>query len=465
LIIIKPKRIERGNDMSQKNKKIVPIKRFNFVNIVFLIIVIYLVAIALKYAMKEKVKIYQVVEGSLATENSFEGIILRSETPIVTTSEGTIKCYVQNKDVIGLNQPLYAIDSTGNVLSQQDSIGISNSSLTKDNLTLLKGYMTSYSITYNNSNYSDVYNFKNQLQSVVNEISSQINEEENTDTSSLEVEKASQSGIVMYMSDGYESLTAKKITEDSFNTSDYKATYISTGTKVEASTTVAKIISGQDWQIVIKLTEEQAQHYKDSKEVTVYLKKIDTTADATMEIFTDSTGKSYATLSMNRYMASYLDNRFISIEIDNEANSGLKVPVSAVITKDFYIIPEEFVKVDEESDGYGIYLKDSNDSVSYKVLDVYNKSAGYYYVDNELLEKGDTLVKSKKSKKTFTVGEMKSLNGVYNVNKGYAVFKEVQIVDKNDEYYIIKSDDSYGLATYDRIVLNATSIDEDQFLY
>jgi hypothetical protein len=425
--------------------------------------VIYLIAVAFKYAMKEKVKIYQVVEGSLATDNSFEGIILRNETPIVTANGGTIKCYVQNGDVIGLNQPLYAIDSTGNSLSQQSTAGISNSSLTKDNLTLLKGYMTSYSITYDSNNYSSVYNFKNQLQSVVNEIAAQSNVD--VDTSNLEVENASQSGIVMYMSDGYESLTAKKITKDSFDTSEYKANYIFTGTKVDASTTIAKIISGQDWQVVIELTEEQAQYYKDSKEVTVYLKKIDATVDATMKIFTDSTGKSYATLSMERYMASYLDNRFISIEISNESNSGLKVPVSSVITKEFYVIPEGFVTVDDESDGYGIYLKDSDDSVSYKIIDIYNKSKGYYYVDNELLEKGDTLVKSEKSKKTFTIGETQSLRGVYNVNKGYAIFKEVQILDNNDEYYIIKSNDSYGLVAYDRIVLNATNIDEEQFLY
>ena len=61
--------------------------------------------------------------------------------------------------------------------------------------------------------------------------------------------------------------------------------------------------------------------------------------------------------------------------------------------------------------------------------------------------------------------EKKALEGVYNVNKGYAVFEVVEILDQNDSYCIVKGGTTYGLAVYDHIVLNASTVDEDDLLY
>ena len=57
-----------------------------------------------------------------------------------------------------------------------------------------------------------------------------------------------------------------------------------------------------------------------------------------------------------------------------------------------------------------------------------------------------------------------SLTGVFNINKGYADFKEIQILKQNDEYALIKSNTTYGLSTYDYIVLDASSVDVDQLI-
>ena len=442
--------------MAKKNRKVVPVKRINFVTIIFIVIVIYLIAIGIQYAMKEKIKVYEVIQGSLATDSSFTGIILRNEEVVKSQSEGFLKCYVRNGDVIGLNQSLYALDT-----NKESTNTISNNSLSTDNLTLLKGYMTSYSINYDSNTFDDIYTFKTQLQSVVNEIKV---ESTNTDESNLAVVKSPKSGIVMFVNDGYENLTTKKITKETFDKSTYKANYLLNGDDVKASQAVAKIITGQDWQIVVPLTKEQAGNYSDLKKVSVALKNINCMTDAKLEIITNK-DEGYGVLSLDRYMASYLNSRYIDIEISSVKDSGLKVPISSVITRDFYIIPESYVQKDEESDSYGVYLRDSNDAVSYKELETYNLSDGYYYIDKRFFNQGDTLVKSETSKKSYTIGETKSLNGVYNVNQGYAVFNEVQILDGNDEYYIVKSGDNYGIKENDRIVLNAVSVDEEQFLY
>ena len=50
------------------------------------------------------------------------------------------------------------------------------------------------------------------------------------------------------------------------------------------------------------------------------------------------------------------------------------------------------------------------------------------------------------------------------MNKGYADFKQINILYQNDEYAIVKSNTKYGLNVYDYIVLNADTVSDDQFI-
>ena len=55
--------------------------------------------------------------------------------------------------------------------------------------------------------------------------------------------------------------------------------------------------------------------------------------------------------------------------------------------------------------------------------------------------------------------------GVYNINKGYADFKQIIILAQNDEYSIVKSNTTYGLNVYDYIVLDAETVNDNDFIY
>ena len=69
------------------------------------------------------------------------------------------------------------------------------------------------------------------------------------------------------------------------------------------------------------------------------------------------------------------------------------------------------------------------------------------------------------SNERFQLGPTASLEGVYNINKGYAVFKLVEEIAGNGEYYIIDKGTSYGLSVYDHIVLDASTVSEGQIVY
>ena len=66
---------------------------------------------------------------------------------------------------------------------------------------------------------------------------------------------------------------------------------------------------------------------------------------------------------------------------------------------------------------------------------------------------------------TFTVGKQGTLVGVYNINKGYADFKQIEVLYSNDEYSIVKSNSYTGLRAYDYIALDSSQVTDKDFVY
>lgn len=54
---------------------------------------------------------------------------------------------------------------------------------------------------------------------------------------------------------------------------------------------------------------------------------------------------------------------------------------------------------------------------------------------------------------------------VFIMNKGYADFTAITVLYSNEEYSIVKSNTQYGLSEYDFIVLDAASVNPDDFIY
>ena len=69
------------------------------------------------------------------------------------------------------------------------------------------------------------------------------------------------------------------------------------------------------------------------------------------------------------------------------------------------------------------------------------------------------------STEKYALSKRGSLTGVYNINKGYADFKQIDVLYDNDEYSIVKSNTQYGLSAYDYIVLDAQAVEDDEFIY
>ena len=85
------------------------------------------------------------------------------------------------------------------------------------------------------------------------------------------------------------------------------------------------------------------------------------------------------------------------------------------------------------------------------------------YVDKSTFKEGDTILKPESTEK-MTLTETASLDGVYNVNKGYAVFTRINILCESEDYYIIEEGTSYGLSNYDHIALDGSTLQDNQII-
>ena len=68
------------------------------------------------------------------------------------------------------------------------------------------------------------------------------------------------------------------------------------------------------------------------------------------------------------------------------------------------------------------------------------------------------------SNEKYSLEETASLQGVYNINRGYAVFRKVEILFQNQEYTIVDTGTNYGISMYDHIALDSSAIKENEII-
>ncbi|MBQ2467798.1 MAG: hypothetical protein II506_08530, partial [Lachnospiraceae bacterium] len=88
-----------------------------------------------------------------------------------------------------------------------------------------------------------------------------------------------------------------------------------------------------------------------------------------------------------------------------------------------------------------------------------------YYIDSEDVSTGDQLIKANSNERYSAGNDIAELQGVYNVNKGYAVFKQIEILYQNEDYCVINTGTQYGVSLYDHIVLQGNLVNENDLIY
>lgn len=465
--------------MAQKNRKIVKYRRRTGVNIgmlIFAAIFVYMMFSVYLYITKEKIQFYEVADGSIVDDKSYSGIILRHETTEYADSAGTINYYVREGKRASVGTCVYSIDESGTLTAFLEKQSEGAGALTDRDLSDIRRQLNAYSLAYSDESFDSVYGAKSTLEAMVMEyVNFNILESQGqmADQDGIHFKQVVTpvSGVVSYGIDSYETLDLSQINEGIFDRSGYEKAITKAGQRVEPGTPVYKVITDDAWSIIFPITEEEAYVFGTQGRVKVSFPGRNLNTTAAFSLVTGGDGKAYGRLDFDKYMVQFASERYVDFRIETSTTEGLKIPISSVTTKNFYLVPIDFLTKGGDGTGDGFnkeVYSEGGTSAVFVPTTIYYGNDDYYYIDcdkDQVIQAGDYLVKPDSTER-FQVGITASLQGVYNINKGYTVFKQIEVLAQSDEFYTIKKNMRYGLSVYDHIVLNASVIEkEGAFIY
>ncbi len=443
--------------------------------IIFGVVFFYVVVCVIMYFQTSHIVRYEVQEGSLATENIYRGIILRDETVEYTTVAGYVNYYAREGERVAKSDLVYVVDETGRLNESLESAALGENSLSNRELAEFRSEIVGFIHGFDNINFARTYDFKYSLKNTVLKLANANMLESigglgsDLGVNIINYAYAPDSGLVTYWTDGYEGLTAQEVTKAHFEEKDYEKKQMLGNTLAAAGDAVYKMCTREEWSLVIPIEAQRGATLQEKGTVKVRFLKNQYESWAYVKLVTGADGETYLQLSFNNSMVTFLSDRFLDVELIVEGERGLKIPVSSIVQKEFFLIPEDYIVV-EGNNGRGsimrqCFLEDGSISSEMLEIDIYNfdNESKEYYLDSSILDVGNILYKLD-SQETFTVSKRATLTGVYNMNKGYADFKQINILYQNEEYAIVKSNTKYGLNVYDYIVLNADTVKDDQFI-
>lgn len=440
---------------------------------IVLIIVVYIISQFFKLINRNDISSYQVKEGSLAVSSVYTGIAIREEKVFQCADTGYINYLAREGEHIASGDLLYIIDEGGALdeLLNHDNLG--ENSLTDQDLSNLKTDIINFNSTFDKSDFSEVYDFLYAMDGSVlklanmNILSELGGENANINMDLVKLNRAPEAGYVVYHTDGYENVSANGITSEMFDTTQYEKHQMINNMLVEQGQDVYKMITSEDWTLAIQLDEKRALELMGESYVEIKFLSTQETVWAGISI--QQLGDDFfAYLSLNNSVVTFCNDRFIDIELVTHNEQGLKIPISSIAYRQFNVVPELYRidRIDANNSTFlrKTFLEDGQQSSELVSVAVYAEKEDGIYVDANQLKIGDYLL-LENSMSENAVSQVGELVGVYCINQGYAEFRQIVILYQNDEYAIIQKNTPSGINEYDYIVLDASTVSPDDFIF
>ncbi|MDU6629938.1 MAG: HlyD family efflux transporter periplasmic adaptor subunit [Lachnoanaerobaculum sp.] len=459
------------------SKKIIPYRKKRIINvgvIIFLFVFFYLILILVKFATRKQIRYNEVVEGSMSENKTHTGLILRDESVQVSPDGGYINIYMRDGKRAAVGSRVYSLDATGDLKKLMEASSGKEDTISDSSVIEMKKKLSNFASNYSDSDFEYVYDTKYLLDNAASEYSNLINIENidnisNENGLSLNVVTSPYSGEISYAMDDIAEKKEEDLTKSDFDTSKHPISYIKNEQLIEAETKVYRIVNSESWSIYFEFEKGEEELYAEKKALTVKFKSNGLTLTGDYSVVETKDGYSLGKLTFDKYMVQFISNRYAEFDIKSSVVNGLKIPSKCVLEKDFYTIPVEYMAKggDGVSDGFYKQVdKDGTTSTVFVPEDIIKITDTNCYIstENKDIASGDKLIKPD-SNEIFEVSNKEKLLGVYNINKGFTVFKNIDILGSNKEFYIVDKGTKYGLKVYDHILLNPDSFKEGDFIY
>lgn len=458
--------MKQDHRIVQLNKEI----KANAATIVIAAVLLYVVISIITSLGKKSVTIYQVSKGDISNDITLEGLAIRNEVVVNTTNSGYICYYITDGEKVKKDSTVCTIDQTGELSNSVKNTDDSQTMLSQSDYTSIRNLLSSYKSTYSDVTFYNAYSFETNANNKIFELMNEIMmQQASTVKSGVATVNAPDSGLVTYYIDGYENYEiSDAIKASDFDKAGYDKKAMKSGDMAEAGAAVVKIIPSEEWNIVAPITDDQLTDIEGNTYVTFRINNSNFKITMPYTIIQGADGK-YINIAIDKYMSNYLSQRFVSVEIVQSDDSGLKIPESAIVEKNVYKIPLSYLSAGSNQtmeNRINIQRKDEkgNETIQQMKPRIYKTDEKYAYIDPDGIEDSDVLLDIS-SNETIAASllEYETLTGIYFANQGIAEFRQVSIIKTIDEFVLIDGGDE--LKAYDHIVLNASEVSENQVIY
>lgn len=429
---------EKSNIIKFKKRK-----QLNIGIVIFGIIFIYLIATIFMYITAPRTTVYEVRQGSILKDYAYTGLALREETVVYAEKNGYVNSYAQESSKVRVGSKIYVLsDQELDFTSSEDEV-LELTSALEDSIVV---DIQKHNKNFNSNNFEETYALKNSIDNKLNDLSS---ESKSNQIDALVIQNRSDITVYQTKDDGVVTFMQPN------------------NTKVKNGDAIYKIITDDHWKLEIELSQETADILADKKYVKVKITKDNQEMWAGLSI-EKKDGKNIAYLSFQDAMVRYVADQYLDIELILEDETGLKIPKSAETEKEFYKVPRAYITQGGNSSNDSVLLQSDNEKgetvTILEEVTVYYEEDEFVYLDTNAFKKGQVL-RMPDSNDTFMLSETKTLKGVFCINKGYAVFKQIHILCESDAYYIVEEGNAYGLSNYDHIALDSSNISENDVVF
>lgn len=458
-----------------KNKKLVKFNRdikINAATCVIAAILLYIIISVVRYMGKEPITTYKVNKSNVNNNIILNGLIIRDEEIISSTKSGYICYYIRDGEKIEKNSTVCTVDESGNVYNSISSSEDYDNLLTTDDYKEIRSIISLYKAGYKDAQFYNSYNFQNNINNKVLELTNEVIMQQITSTGgqavSLSAVSSPYSGLVTYYIDGYEDYNINNINQSDFDQSAYTKQTLKTGDVISSGTPVVKIIPSENWNILAPITDEQQEALADRTHVTFSINTSAYNITMPFEIINKDDGN-YINIILDKYLLNYITERFVTLELYMDEDDGLKIPVSSLVDKEVYKIPISYLSAggnQSNQNRINIQVREESGDITLKQVKptIYKTDDEFCYVDPLSFDPTDVLIDIDTNDTTaVSVLPTDTLQGVYTANRGIAEFRIVTIIKTVDDFALIKNDEE--LNVYDNIILDSSAVTENQIIY
>ncbi len=448
----------------------------NMRNLVFLVILIYIGVHLITFVFKTSIDVYEVKNGRIANTKNLTGVVVREEKLVKADGDGYITFFAPDQSKVHNGEIVYTLDEDGRIkeyISEQIS---AEKKTKKKNMKKVAGIIEEFQAGFSREDFDSVYTTKQKLENTVlntneeyiQEALVKFQEEDQGETHAYEIGKCKESGVLSMNVDEFKKQKLSQVKIADIKKDSYHQKRLMSNAIVKQGDVIYRLVTSENWGMVVELTKNQ---YKElSKMQTVKVTFAQNNVKCNAGITCRKEGRKYlAELSFNKFMIRFINDRFLDVELSLDETSGYKIPKSAVKEDEFYKIPKSYLIQGGNSKDKTILVKGPRDKKAYTLEGV----DFYTFADS----KDDFFIRKKDiKKKTIVLSEDGKLGQivldetvkkpiVFCVNEGYAEMRIVDIIGKEDDYYLIKTNTPDGVNISDHIAADYKDVNESRIIY